>query len=318
VTQVYFTSGHGEPGDSDPAGKGYAQFKQLLQSEGYQVDTIVLAGMTQTLKAGDVVVVAGPTRPFRPAEVETLRDFVFNPETKGSLLVMLATAFSFPAETPPDLGLEELWLPWEIRLGNDAVLDPAGQQFLSNPLWALVFNQVDHEGWGFHTITKDLTQTQAAFPLSRSMSLGTPVTTTLTATELVKTGPQAWGETDFASLQAEQPNMDASEQGPLTLGVAAEGGDSAGRLVLYGSAAFASDEILSVPGLVQTYSNFNLALNSVNWLAADEDLISIRPTEPDNRTLKVPENPALLWWFLVLLLPLAVMGIGVYAWWRRR
>lgn len=314
VTQVYFTAGHGEPADSDANGGGFGILKRALESEGYKVSTVVLGSMTQTLKAGDVVVVAAPARPFQPAETEILRKFVMDPATKGSLLVMLGSPFNYPPNTPPDLGLEPLWQPWGITTENNLVLDPAGQELLNSPLWAIVSG----EGWQLHTITKDLTTARAAFPASRSLTVGTPVSTTFTSTQLVKTGPDSWGESDFASLTANAPEASAEEKGPLDLGLAAEGGSDVGRLVLYGSGIFASDQVLGDQLLAATFANGSLALNSINWLSADEDLISIRPTAPDNRTLNAPQNPGLLRWFLILLYPLAILGIGVYMWWRRR
>jgi ABC-type uncharacterized transport system involved in gliding motility auxiliary subunit len=119
-------------------------------------------------------------------------------------------------------------------------------------------------------------------------------------------------------LTANAPEASAEEKGPLDLGLAAEGGTGVGRLVLYGSGVFASDQVLGDALLSRTFANGSLVLNSINWLSADEDLISIRPTAPDNRTLKAPQNPALLWWFLVVLFPLAILALGVYMWWRRR
>lgn len=313
-TQVYFTAGHGEPADDDANGGGFGILKRGLESEGYKVSTVVLGSMTQTLKAGDIVVVAAPQRPFQPAETENLRKFVMDPATKGSLLVMLGSPFNYPAGTPPDLGLEPVWQPWGIATQNNLVLDPAGQQLLNSPLWAIVSG----EGWQFHTTTKDLTTAQAAFPASRSITVGTPVSTTYTATTLVKTSAEAWGESDFASLTANAPQPSAEEQGPLTLGVAGEGGGEIGRLMVYGSGVFASDQVLGDPLLSASFANGSLVLNSINWLSADEDLISIRPTAPDSRTLTAPQSPALLWWFLVVLFPLAILGLGVYMWWRRR
>jgi ABC-type uncharacterized transport system involved in gliding motility auxiliary subunit len=60
-------------------------------------------------------------------------------------------------------------------------------------------------------------------------------------------------------------------------------------------------------------------MNSVNWLAQQENLISIRPKAPEDRRVTLTQdqqNWVLL--FSVIFLPGIVVGAGVYNWWRRR
>jgi ABC-type uncharacterized transport system involved in gliding motility auxiliary subunit len=57
----------------------------------------------------------------------------------------------------------------------------------------------------------------------------------------------------------------------------------------------------------------------MNWLSSDEDLISIRPKEPEDRRLTLTTRQ-MRWVFYtsVILLPLAALIAGVGVWWRRR
>ena len=60
-------------------------------------------------------------------------------------------------------------------------------------------------------------------------------------------------------------------------------------------------------------------MNAVNWLAQQENLIAIRPTEADDRRITMTASQQLQVMILALfLVPLFVLGSGVYAWWRRR
>ncbi|MBK6767438.1 MAG: hypothetical protein IPG72_00030 [Ardenticatenales bacterium] len=59
-------------------------------------------------------------------------------------------------------------------------------------------------------------------------------------------------------------------------------------------------------------------LNSINWLAQDEELMGIRATEPDDRPLRAPQSPILIFLVTTLLLPAIVAAIGFYVWWQRR
>ena len=60
-------------------------------------------------------------------------------------------------------------------------------------------------------------------------------------------------------------------------------------------------------------------LNTVNWLAQQENLISIRAREPEDRRLTLTaDQQRRLYWLSLLLVPGFVLGTGVYTWWRRR
>ena len=57
----------------------------------------------------------------------------------------------------------------------------------------------------------------------------------------------------------------------------------------------------------------------VNWLSSDEELISIRPKDPEDRRLAMSRSQmAMIFYTSVLLLPLAVIAAGVSVWWKRR
>ncbi len=109
----------------------------------------------------------------------------------------------------------------------------------------------------------------------------------------------------------------SNKKGPLTLGAAGtyntgkEG--TQGRFVVVGSGDWADNQYINFNG------NADLALNAVNWLSSDEDLISIRPKPPENRRVTMTQRQ-----FNVVLateqfvLPLIVVVAGVGVWWKRR
>ncbi|MEE9180481.1 MAG: ABC transporter, partial [Vicinamibacteria bacterium] len=63
----------------------------------------------------------------------------------------------------------------------------------------------------------------------------------------------------------------------------------------------------------------DLFVNMVNWIAEDEDLISIRPREPEDRRIfmnaQQQKNVAYLSLFFI---PLLVVVAGISVWWGRR
>ena len=60
-------------------------------------------------------------------------------------------------------------------------------------------------------------------------------------------------------------------------------------------------------------------MNTVELAAQQENLISIRPKDADDRRLTLTANQQLRVLILALLvIPGVVFGTGVYTWWRRR
>ncbi|MGC2420956.1 MAG: hypothetical protein WA405_04820, partial [Candidatus Acidiferrales bacterium] len=85
------------------------------------------------------------------------------------------------------------------------------------------------------------------------------------------------------------------------------------RLVVIGNSAFASNQAVNQAG------NGDLFYNSIDWLAQDENLISIRPKTVENRSITLTESQAaLLKWLDLFILPGIVIFSGIVIWWKRR
>jgi ABC-type uncharacterized transport system involved in gliding motility auxiliary subunit len=157
------------------------------------------------------------------------------------------------------------------------------------------------------------------------------------AQPVVQTSQQSWAETDLnlQSGSGVKPEPEKGDKpGPVTIAAAAsapaESAPATGtdedtakpdadapkpetRVMVFGDSDFASNNVGGVPG------NLNLFGNAVNWLAQQEDLISIRPKEAGDRRITLTSNQ-LYWmqWLTIVLIPAAVLVVGVAAWWRRR
>ena len=72
-------------------------------------------------------------------------------------------------------------------------------------------------------------------------------------------------------------------------------------------------------GFLPFNGNRDLAMNAINWLASDEELISIRPKDRDIRTITMTRSQ--LSWVGITsrgILPAGIAIAGVWVWWRRR
>jgi ABC-type uncharacterized transport system involved in gliding motility auxiliary subunit len=85
------------------------------------------------------------------------------------------------------------------------------------------------------------------------------------------------------------------------------------RIVVFGDSDFAANGWLGVPG------NRDLFMNTINWLAQQENLISIRPRDPkDTRMTLTADQQRRIFWITVIIIPGLILLAGVQTWWRRR
>jgi ABC-type uncharacterized transport system involved in gliding motility auxiliary subunit len=70
---------------------------------------------------------------------------------------------------------------------------------------------------------------------------------------------------------------------------------------------------------VPSLGNRDLFLNMMNWLSSDEDLISIRPKEPEDQSFVMTKNQSnLVFYWSIFIMPFAIVLSGFMVWWKRR
>ena len=138
----------------------------------------------------------------------------------------------------------------------------------------------------------------------------------------MKTSESSWGETNLKNGSAEF-NEGKDIKGPVALAAVSTetiSGDEKtkkygkeARTVVIGDSDFASD--FASNQYFNHQRNGDLFLNTISWLAEDEDLISIRPKSQENRAIVLTRagGTILFWLAVVLLQPalcLAEFGSG--------
>jgi ABC-type uncharacterized transport system involved in gliding motility auxiliary subunit len=298
---ICFIEGHGEKQLAGGERDGYSTADKKLKDENYQTKAINLVSSNEVPPECSVVVDAGPTKTFFPQEAAMIGKYL---DAGGKVMLLV------DPETEP--GLSDVLKAWNIGLGKDLVLDVSGvgRLFGTGPAIPMV------QTYGSHPITRDMTRIATFFPEARSVSVLEAGKSEPSTTELLKTTEASWAETNLDKKgQKFEFNEGQDRKGPINLGVAASKtiGDKEARLVVIGDSDFASNAGFNFQG------NGDLFLNTVNWLAQDEDLIAIRPKNPADRKVTMTDGQQrMLFWFTVLLMPLAVIGTGAYVWWKRR
>jgi len=299
--KLYFITGHKE---HDPQGTGqgsYSTIRQALLDENYQVSTLNLSTITDTVPAdAAALILAAPQVPFSDEEAKTLRAYL-----DGGGKVMFLT----DPTLPNPLGNDYL-AKWGFTLRDDMVVDPVNA-FFGDYLTPLVTR------YPYSPITKDLGGLTSFFPVARSIEPMAELPDGVATSRLIETGKDSWGETDLQNRQLSNDKA-VDAQGPLVLGISAEMTDSGGRLVVFGDSDFAADDVLrTVSGAL---GKKHLFLNAVNWLTEDEILTSTRTEPPAVRQIAplTGIQQRLILYSSVGFLPLIVIVAGVWVWWNRR
>ena len=330
--KVYFTQGHGEKDTASSERTGYSAIASALGSDNYGVEKVVLAQTREVPADATVLVIAGPQTDFLPPEIDAIKKYVAK---GGKVLVMLD-----PPEDPTK-GMPVLYAfirEWGFNAGNNIVVDASGiGQLLGTDASVPVA-----ASYPPHAITTNF-QLMTAFPLARSVDAVEGGVDGRTPQSLVQTSAQSWAEADIAGLAKSdgrvELNADKGDKpGPISLGAAvsapatdapakpaeAKPDQPAGaatpeppkpesRIVVIGDSDFASNGILGVQG------NRDFFLNSVNWLAQQENLIAIRPRDAQDRRITLTaEQQQRIMLLSLLVIPGLVFAAGGYTWWRRR
>lgn len=327
-------AGHGEAGPEDQQREGFSTAKQEIEGANYTIETISLLERPQIPSDCTLLIIAGPDNDYLEPEIDILRKYV---EAGGRALFMLRYQ-----KSPR---LVELLASWGVRVNNDVVVDPTGigQLFSGGPMVPSV-GQYEN-----HPISSAMRDVPTFFPMTRSVEPGEPVTH-WNVSKLFSTLPDSFATEEQPKDGKLGRNPEKERKGPIPVGAAAtyevpkpEGGPEAGadstqqeqekpaepgasggevpqaddekegRIVVLGTSDLARNSYLGMGG------NLDLFLNTLNWLSSDEDLISIRPKQPDNTPLdaSAAEMRRILLG-TVFGLPLVIIVAGIRVWWMRR
>lgn len=305
---VCFVSGSGERQIDDSNREGFSQFKDLLGKDHYETKTIDLLTKAEVPNDCTTVVLAGPQRNYEQPEVEAIKKYV---EDGGRAFFMLDPPLKIGREDIADNdALTTLLQTWGVTMDKDLILDlnPIGQIAGLGPQIALVTH------YASQPIVNEMKGTATGFPLVRSLQIKNGDKTTVE--KLFDTSSSS-----FATSNLNSPSVDVrdpkNKKGPLTIAAAGTYStgkeNSQGRFVVIGSSGWAANRFLGFNG------NDDLALNAVNWLSSDEDLISIRPKPKDDRRITMTAGQlSFVRAASQFMLPLIVLVAGVGVWWKRR
>ena len=316
---IGIVSGHGGPSLE----QGLTALQSVLQL--YDIQEI---DATQEIDPSlAALLIIGPQAPFSDDELRRIDQYVIRGGSLGvfggALAIDLAGE-SGPSARPVDARLDGLLEPWGVKLSSKIVADaqcsrapmrgPMGLQVLVPyppiPVLQLEQEQLDHPVM-FRLASPML-------PFVAPIELGeAPDGVTLTV--LASSSQDSWtmsGPT--ISLEPRNPRdwSMSSDAGPFTLMVAIEGklpsaysapineaepsaiqtpplAENDVRVLVTGTSTFLEDSFMpprTQQNDVQMNAALALALNAIDWLAADSDLIAIRAKTTEEPALDIPDS----------------------------
>ncbi len=306
---IYFLTGHGEKNPADTDEKdGCDTFARALEHENYEVKPLSLLRAKKVPPEAAVLIISAPQKEYLELELKKISDYL----TQGGKILCMIEPYTVPK-------LVDFFKKYGVFFGDDIIVDKG-----SSPMGGDYFSPVAPLFSKKHTITKRL-NAEVIFHLARSVEVGDSYYKGVSGSSIIRTDPESWAETNRESVDKGKVgfNKRVDKKGPVSVGIAVNAIEKENKteMVKWAICAFGDSDIAS-NGYFDVAGNSDLVLNSVSWLAREENLISIRskrkkqtPASPYSLTDRQGSN---LFWFVVVVVPALFCVIGVLVFFRRR
>ena len=315
--KILFTTGHGEHALDDASGHGFSGAQELLGRDNFELAEWASLGKPAVPEGTDLVVIAGPTSSFVQPELDALSGFLNN---GGRMLVLLDPTLQGAGLVETHL---EAWIArYGIKVGSDIVVDP------SNPLPYFGPETIFIKSYGDHPVTRALAQGSVPVLVSLARSAGAGSAPGIKVSELLRTTPEGWGETDLAHLDKVRSYVDLGVKEGAKLAVDGRNFKMQGYENGFYLGGCLFDHVTEDMRIYKDFAtnqllhantpNGLLLSNTLNWLVEREALLDIpaKKTEQVRLTLTRPEIRNI--YLLAAALPLLAIALGGAVFIRRR
>ncbi len=306
---IIFSAGHGEKSITDTKDSGISDLFEALESENYRVAEFPLTAERIPLSNCDVLVLAGPTKDILPLEEKLISLYL---REGGKALFLIDPLIDVPR-------IADIVSSYGIRIENSVIIDRLGM-LTSGTYLTPVVNR-----YSSHPITKGF-KYFSFFPQARSISKSDNPDNNFEVYTICYTNKKAYGETDLARILDGKTRFEEGIDiaGPISLAAVSASlhGKNSGvspkhirttRIAVYGDSDFTANKIINL------YGNRDLILNTINWLAIDENLVSIRPkNDLVQPVLLTMIEGRIVFWLSAIVMPALIALIGAVTLARRK
>ncbi len=297
---VMFLDGHGERNLIGKKNNDIGEFGIQLEKKGFKLANPDLTIAQDVPRNGSMLVIASPQIDLNEIEVKKIKTYL---ESGGNLLWLL--------DDNNLHGLQPIAEYLGLQLVPGMVIDLSAKQYNADVKMAIASQ------YGEHPINKNF-MLRTFFPEARMIDAQDSFEWGWKVSRLIDVAPNGWLETGKLDGNISFDKSDI--RGPINIAVALERvyGKKGQRVVVVGNGNFLSNTFIGNGG------NLDLGINMVNWLAGDDNLITIQPKPLRDVNVIIPSGG---WSKFVVLtiffgfflgLPLILMIVGIVIWWKRR
>ncbi len=295
TVKVYFTQGHDE--------FSCTNLKAQFEDEGYVCGDINL--MTDEIPSDtSIIVIAAPSREFESAEIDKLDNYS---DAGGQMMIVAEQGKDIPSV------LASYMADWGITVNNDYIVENDSSHIIKSAYGAISTSILEESD-----ITNSLISQKLSFvaPASRSITAKENNVYHTTIIPLLKSSEKSFARNDLSNMSSSK--IDGDTDGPLTVSLMAEkyNEENTSRMFVLGSLySVEMDGILTS----SSYANGDFILNAASYMTDNAGSLDIRAKQITPDTLNISQTGATLVTILILfVLPIIIIGIGIFVWWRRR
>ncbi len=291
---LFFVEGHGERTPFNQANFNLSTFGGQLKMKGFKLQAINLISAQHIPLKSSVVVIASPERAWLQTEIDVLTSYI---NGGGNILWL--------SDPGNDSNLHQLALKLGLTISNSIIIDPNAETLgIQDPEFALVTEYAPHP---ISAATKSVTLFPQASPISK-----TSENNTWQYIPLLNSQSNTWLKSNIESRSAE-----SNTQGPFQLGYlltrSIKPNQSPQRIAVIGDGDFLSNSFIG------NGANLQLGMAIMNWLAIDDQLISIPIKTTLDSQLDLSRNQSLIIGLgFLIVLPVILLLTGLVIWLIRR
>ncbi len=298
---VMYLDGHGERSLIGVKNHDIGEFGKQLEKRGFKFSNPDLTIAQAVPSNGTMLIIASPQIGLTEVEVKKIQTYL---ESGGNLLLLL--------DDDNLHGLKPIADYLGLTVSPGMVMDLSAAQYKADARMAIASQ------YGEHAITKNF-MLRTFFSEARMVDAQDSYEWGWKVTRLIDVAPNGWLEKGKIDTKV---SFDAKSDvpGPISIAVALERiyGKKGQRVVVVGNGNFLSNTFIANGG------NIDLGINIINWLAGDDNLITIQPKPLKDVNMIIPDTDSgrLLAWFIFngfqYFIPLFFVIAGLVIWWKRR
>lgn len=291
LPKVYTITGHGETALDDT-------FKSALEKMNISVEDLTLLQEDAVPDDAAAVIINGPTSDFSADDAAKISTYL-----AGGGKLIVTTAYNKTEDTP---NFDGILSAYDIQVTNGLVMDSDSTHYYQYPFYLL-------------PDVASATQTSKVsnyvfMPYAQAVTNAGAHPDTITWTDLLTTSDNAYVKTDISNITTFEKES-GDQSGKFTLAANVTDSESGADITVVASVlAFSNDADSIVSG-----QNLALFKGIASTFASSDSAVSIDAKPYTYTTLSVNQSVAIMSeTLLVMVLPVALIVIGIVIWYRRR